>query len=384
MILGSSVSLSQLQINHVRNLQQIKLQELQKVNVFFGPNGSGKTSVLESIHLLGMARSFRGNSVKSLITHTAPSCTVFGMANSATGLKAHGAGIPMGVQRSRNGEAQIKIGGKPVRTVAELAAQLPLQVITAESFGLLTGPPGGRRQYLDWGVFHVEHQFSNLWGRLQRTIKQRNTLLRRGKIDYKEIAVWDRELAELAPIIDNFRLRYFERLNTVFLRIWNSFNSNLPISLTYHKGWDAIGDLQTQLARNFEKDVKLKQTGLGPHRCTLKLGHNNVPVDQCFSRGQLKMAVFALKIAQGQILKEDSGRQSIYLIDDLPSELDANNREICCRLLESISAQVFITAITFSGLESCWTKGSDIRMFHVEHGNISKFQENLPEKIGNE
>jgi DNA replication and repair protein RecF len=379
-MLSFSPTLDNLIINHVRNIKQAQMNDLSNINIILGQNGSGKTSVLEAINLLGLTRSFRTNTIKSVINIDQQDFTVFAKARiDPTDYHA-----PIGVTRNRSGERKIMVDGTQFKLASDLAKLLPIQVINSDTFKLLEGGPKERRQFLDWGVFHVEHQFSNLWGRLQRTIKQRNTLLRRGKIDYKEIAVWDRELAELAPIIDNFRLRYFERLNTVFLRIWNSFNSNLPISLTYHKGWDAIGDLQTQLARNFEKDVKLKQTGLGPHRCTLKLGHNNVPVDQCFSRGQLKMAVFALKIAQGQILKEDSGRQSIYLIDDLPSELDANNREICCRLLESISAQVFITAITFSGLESCWTKGSDIRMFHVEHGNISKFQENLPEKIGNE
>ena len=108
---------------------------MKGVNVFFGCNGSGKTSVLESIHLLGMARSFRGSSVKSLINHDAPSCTVFGAALSEVPAKDAAsavAAMPMGVQRNRSGEAQIKIGGKLVRTVAELAGQLPLQVRRAK------------------------------------------------------------------------------------------------------------------------------------------------------------------------------------------------------------------------------------------------------------
>ena len=114
------MALSQLNIDHVRNLRQVRLQGLKRTNVFYGANGSGKTSILESIHLLGMARSFRGTSVKSLITHGEPHCTVFGQAEQT-----------LGVQRARTGEAQIRVGGQSVRTVAESAEELPLQVITA-------------------------------------------------------------------------------------------------------------------------------------------------------------------------------------------------------------------------------------------------------------
>ncbi len=154
-----SAVLTQLQIHQVRNLHQVKLQDLQRVNVFFGSNGSGKTSILEAIHVLGMARSFRGSSIKSLMTHNATSCTVFGTILPVGSPRSAASALPLGVQRNRTGEAQIKVGGKPVRTLAELAEQLPLQVITADTFGLLTGPPSGRRQYLDWGVFHVEQRF---------------------------------------------------------------------------------------------------------------------------------------------------------------------------------------------------------------------------------
>ena len=80
--------------------------------------------------------------------------------------------------------------------MAELAEQFPLQVITSDSFGLLTGSPGARRRYLDWGVFHVEHQFFGQWQRFQRCIKQRNQLLRRGKVSDQELAVWTRDLAQ--------------------------------------------------------------------------------------------------------------------------------------------------------------------------------------------
>lgn len=110
------MTLQRVHINNVRNLQSVKMEGLDKINVFFGENGSGKTSVLEAIHILGMARSFRGSSIKSLISHQLESCTVHGLtvvANDA-------APIPLGVQRDRTGGSRIKAGGKLARSVAEL------------------------------------------------------------------------------------------------------------------------------------------------------------------------------------------------------------------------------------------------------------------------
>jgi DNA replication and repair protein RecF len=359
----------------VRNLQQIKLQELQKVNVFFGPNGSGKTSVLESIHLLGMARSFRGNSVKSLITHTAPSCTVFGMANSATGLKAHGAGIPMGVQRSRNGEAQIKIGGKPVRTVAELAAQLPLQVITAESFGLLTGPPGGRRQYLDWGVFHVEHRFFGQWQRFQRGIKQRNNLLRRGKITDQELAVWTRDLAQTGEAINAFRKDYFAVLSPRFKEIMVKLAPSLEkLELRFQQGWDRHLSYSDALQQGHAADLEQGYTHCGPQRADMRVMVDGHLAADTLSRGQQKLVVCGLKLAQGQLMaqRSEQGSNCTYLIDDLPSELDREHSLLVCELLASMDAQVFITCIGQEEIRSVWPNTSELTMFHVEHGSVQR------------
>ena len=182
------MSLTQLNIHAVRNLREVKLGGLGRVNVFYGANGSGKTSVLEAVHLLGMARSFRSTSARTLIMHGEESCTVFGAVHSGV---QGGRCCRLGIQRQLTGEASIKIGGSPAQAVSELVEQLPLQVINADSFDLLTGPPRTRRQYLDWGVFHVEHAFLSQWQRFQRCIKQRNNLLRRGKIAVEELASLD-------------------------------------------------------------------------------------------------------------------------------------------------------------------------------------------------
>ena len=120
-----------------------------------------------------------------------------------------------------------------MRAVAELVEQLPLQVITAESFDLLTGSPGARRQYLDWGVFHVEHRFFDQWQRFQRGIKQRNKLLRRGKISDQELVVWTRDLAASGMAITEYREAYFAQLLPRFKEIMTQL---APLGPVYQAG----------------------------------------------------------------------------------------------------------------------------------------------------
>jgi DNA replication and repair protein RecF len=368
------VPLTQLQINHVRNLRQVRLQGLQGVNVFDGCNGSGKTSVLESIHLLGMARSFRGGSIKSLITHEEHSCTVYGttaLPSLAAGPKGPASGLSLGVQRNRVGEAQIKVGGKVVRAVADLAVQLPLQVITADTFGLLTGAPGARRQYLDWGVFHVEQQFFGQWQRFQRSIKQRNNLLRRGKVSEQELAFWTQDLAQTGTAINEYRKAYFRILSPRFKEIMAKLAPSLDaLELRFQQGWDRQQCYSEALQHGLPADLEQGYTHSGPQRADIRVMSGGHLAAETLSRGQQKLVVCGLKLAQGQLMAQHGRGTCTYLIDDLPSELDHLHSQLVCELLASMDAQVFITCIDHKEIRSVWPATGELAMFHVEQGAV--------------
>lgn len=367
------MALTSLQISHVRNLQQVALQNLQGVNVFVGPNGSGKTSILEAIHLLGMARSFRSGSIKSLITHEKESCTVFGTARSrnAGGGQEIGPGLPLGVRRDRAGEALIKVAGKAVRSVAALAEQLPLQVITADSFDLLTGPPGARRRYLDWGVFHVEHRFFDQWKRFQRCIKQRNYLLRRGKVSGQELQAWTRDLAESGGAISQYRKAYFQALGPCFQDIMVQLAPSLgELELRYQQGWDRQLSYAEALQQGEPADLEQGYTHSGPQRADIRVLTGGHLASETLSRGQQKLVVCGLKLAQGQLMAAKGNQQGTYLIDDLPSELDDRHSRLVCELLASMEAQVFITSIDQQEIQSVWPESKALTMFHVEQGAV--------------
>ena len=358
--------LSRLSVTGVRNLHPVTIQPSPRINLIYGDNGSGKTSLLEAIHILGLARSFRSTRLQPVIQHSLEACTVF-----AEVLLENGLSRSMGITRSKQADYQIRIDGQTVRSTAQLADTLPLQLINPDSFRLLEGAPKQRRQYLDWGVFHVEHQFISTWQRLQKSLKQRNSLLRRGRIDPALLTPWDAELIDASERIDAYRRAYISKLKPVFESVLAELLDLDELSLSYFRGWDKDRDLREVLDSQLQRDCQLGHTQAGPQRADLRLRIRGMNAAEVLSRGQQKLVVCALKIAQGHLLKE-RGRQHdcVFLIDDLPSELDGHHRQALCRLLEGLQCQVFITGVEAEQLAESWQEETSLSMFHVEHGHI--------------
>ena len=352
----------------MRNIQSATLPDLSPINIFYGSNGAGKTSVLESIHLLSTARSFRSHKIKPLINSGMESCVSFGEVDVL------GCGYqPVGVQRFRSAStpAVIKVAGKVVKSASALAENLPIQTLNSDSFKLLDGSPAVRRQFLDWGVFHVEHAFHPLWVNTQQCLKQRNSLLRHDRIDDSQLAVWTEEFVALATKLDGYRERYFEQLVPVFNDTLSKLVDIDGLKLTYYRGWDKERALVDVVSANRNREIEQGFTVSGPHRCDLKLRYRTQNAADVLSRGQQKLVVCALRVAQGYLLSQETGRSCVYLVDDLPAELDKTHRAALCKLLEELQCQVFITCVDNRDLNDCWSKDASIKMFHVEQGSIT-------------
>jgi DNA replication and repair protein RecF len=373
--------LTRLDIHNVRNLESIRLVETGRVNVLFGANGSGKTSVLEAIHMLSMARSFRATSARSVIRHGEDQCTVYG----ELGHTASNAVRALGVQRWRSGEASLKVAGKPVKSVASLVTELPVLVINADGFGLLTGSPAERRRFLDWGVFHVEHPFFAAWQRFQRCIRQRNTVLRRDKIDDGELSVWTREITGAGEALSACRRRYFERLVPAFERVVAGLLPDVEtLSLRFRQGWEAGIDYAEALERSARADREQGFTHVGPQRADIGVYSGRHAAAETLSRGQQKLVICAMKLAQGYVLAETTGSGNCtYLVDDLPSELDTSHAARVCEQLDAIGAQAFITCIEAPAVERIWpSSATGPQMFHVEHGKVGRPTDNYESPKG--
>ena len=166
--------LSNLDVLQVRNLESVHITCHPQANIIFGANGSGKTSLLEAIYLLGRGRSFRHRDLRVVINQAATELVV--AARVARG--SDGKRRQLGIKRTSAGQFEARLDGASLQSSAQLVAELPLQLIDAHSCMLLEGGAQQRRQFLDWGVFHVEHGFFSAWQRFKKALLQRNAALK--------------------------------------------------------------------------------------------------------------------------------------------------------------------------------------------------------------
>lgn len=362
-----------------RNLKGVDFQPSAGFNLICGQNGSGKTSLLESIHYLSVGRSFRTHKISPLLQLEEQRFLIVAAIAGYDGR--------IGLSKSRQGSLDLRVFAEAQKNFQRVAELLPLQLINSDSFSLLEGGAKLRRRFLDWMMFHVEHSFISRWRNYRRALSQRNAALktlsrqsRSRQINMAEqdlLLVWEQEIASLGEAIDSDRRKLFELLLPYFREISAYFLPNYELDIEFKPGWDKSESLIDTLSANRGRELQYGMTLFGPHRADFLLKTDRVPASELLSRGQIKLLVCALKLAAGQLIdrlsfeKTQDDNRCIYLIDDLASELDRVNRgKVVARLLES-GAQCFFTAIEAEDLPEV----SEISLkssgkFHVEHGKM--------------
>ncbi len=354
--------LTQLQIKNFRNLETVQLTPVNGVNLILGDNASGKTSLLEAIYYLSHIRSFRTPYVTDLILRQSPYLQLVAKIQTEEEQT-----IPLGIRRSRN-KSEIRVNKQPIKRVSDIAAQFPVLAIHPDSYKLITGSPSQRRQYLDWGVFHVEHGFFQAWQRFKKALMQRNAALK-SKQKFDVCQLWNKEISDTGHYIDQLRQQYFEKLLPYLIDLNKQFFHNDTVSIEYKRGWSAEKRLSDLMEENLQKERMKGYTQYGPHRAEITIKVNGQSAQTCISRGQQKTLVALMRLAQAKQFSEATNKPCVLLYDDLPAELDAAHRKLILSVLAEMNIQLFITAIEENQIDlSHWPVK---KKFHVEHGKIN-------------
>jgi DNA replication and repair protein RecF len=325
--------IDELQIHQLRNIKLLAVNLNPRLNLITGPNGSGKTTFLEALYLLATGSSFRTRETTSLVAHGSTQLTVFARSNNDAMLS---------IQKTIDQPTQIKINGQFCFNTSTLAYLLPCHVFYQDIFQIIDAGPSVRRSMLDWGLFHVKPSYLTTLKQYKQVLAQRNALLRQ-KSKYDLVIPWDLQLVALAEQLDLDRTAFFVQWKDLFNTVLESLLS-VPCSISYYKGWDkretgkTLGEF---LSQQFESDKMRQYTQSGAHQADLILNTEEGKVKSILSRGQQKLIVIALKLAQAQLLQ----KHCLYLFDDLAAELDLEYLRQVLSLLKGIPGQFIITSV---------------------------------------
>lgn len=344
----------------VRNLADFVIEPASGINLISGDNGAGKTSLLEAIFFLSRGRSFRTNRLDRVRTRGSQILRVYGTVQSSIGSP-----ISMGLAKIGR-DTVARIGGGPASRLSELTRRLPVLAIGAESHRLLEDGPELRRRHIDWGVFHMEHPGLPAWRDYETAIKQRNAAIRARRTE-REIRLWDDALITNAIRVTQARMDTLALTTPTFNELVKRILGDDSLTLAYRPGWHGE-DYRDALDDCFRDDVTRGFTQSGPHRAEISVRRGEHSARETLSRGQQKLVVTALLLAQALTVAQRTGRAPVLLYDDLPAELDGAKREALISEIRTFPGQAFVTAIERELITNALTDAP--RMFHVEQGKI--------------
>lgn len=350
-----------LELNNIRIIEEASLQSDASFVYLHGENGSGKTSVLEAVNLLATGQSFRSTQQRNLIRYEQPLLRVRAQLFDAGGDEQQ-----LGIEKHRDGTTHVRCNRQTVKRFADVASLIPLRSVTPDSHAMVSGGPVLRRRYMDWGVFHVEQGVRFPWREYNRLLAQRNGLLKT-QADSRQLRAIDQLFAELGEAMASAREQYVQRIDALLPEILDSLDSNVQLRIAHTRGWGREQSFAEALTSRLDQCQRFKATSVGPHRADLNLLANGKPAREVLSRGQQKVVLYALTLAQVTDFHRARQRHMLMLCDDLQSELDAVRTDRLVQLLLSQGHQLFVTGT--SALAGIGDHSQ--AMFHVKHGVIT-------------
>lgn len=310
-------TVASLRIQNVRSHDDYAVTFDKDVTVITGPNGSGKTTILEALYIALQGTSFRGADGDILRTDS-PWWRID--IEDENGMQRSITFDPERITRRK----QFTIDQV---TSARLAPKHkhPIILFEPEDLRLLNGSPARRRQFIDRFISQLNPLYASALRKYERALRQRNTLLKRHVFSRDELFAWDVALAEHGAYIIEQRIAFIEQLNSGLTDAYNEI-AHTHDDATMHYSHTFVGDVKqkiiNELHAHLERDRVIGATSVGPHRHDVIFLLNQKPALSVASRGETRTVILALKFLEVSIVEQLSGVRPVILLDDVFSELD--------------------------------------------------------------
>ena len=358
-----------------KNYEEVEARFSTSANALVGPNGSGKTNLLDAVHYLCLGKSYFNPLDRQLIRHDTDFLRVEAEFTGISG-EEHSMSISLGEKRRK----KIEWDDVALKKLSEHIGRIPVCVIAPDDTALIDGSSSERRKLLDYTISQLDREYLESLGEYNRILKQRNALLRSsqesGRLSPDLLAVYDEKMASPSTYIHEQRRKFVEGITGDFLNFYEKIaGKNEAMGLDYRSGMKDM-DWQSLMKENFEKDRILGRTTSGLHRDDLIFSIDGHPLSRFGSQGQKKSYLVAMKIAQYDLLRSEKGEPPIFLLDDIFDKLDQGRISRLFELLEVEGlGQVFLTDTDEErAADLLKSAGFEFRTFKITNGTCLEQQ----------
>ena len=382
-----------LQLNHFRNYSEQYVEFSDGINVFIGENAQGKTNALEAISILALGKSHRTHKDAEFIQWGQETASITGQ------VWVQNRNQKLRMQFLKNGK-KAQVNGIHVTKMSDFVGKFQVVLFAPEDLLLVKGSPGLRRRFIDMELGQTKPTYLYHLGKYSRIVQQRNTLLKQNPQDASFLEVFDEQLIDHAVPLLLERFRFILEMKQLAKGVYNSiatgkedfevqYASSIPslqaedterlaaeFSNSLHQQVlrdelfaKVANHVRSALEQKRRSDLHLGYTSIGPHRDDLTFYLNGQPVQAFASQGQQRTIALALRLAEIDFIKQETGEYPVLLLDDVLSELDDKRQT---NLLLSMSQKVQ-TVLTTTSLYHLFDQlGEGTRLFYVQSGIIQK------------
>lgn len=352
-----------IELKNFRNYEDLNLQFDKGTNILYGDNAQGKTNILEAAYLSGTTKSHKGSKDKEMIR--------FGEEEShiRTVVVKNEKEYQIDMHLRSRGAKGVAVNKIPIKRASELFGILNIVFFSPEDLNIVKNGPAERRRFIDSELCQIDKLYLSDLTKYNKILNQRNALLK--EINFHPSAadtlpVWDEQLIEYGRRIIKSRKQFIEELNEIIHDIHYKISGGKEnLILKYEPNIDDIF-FEDELSKARNRDLKLCQTTVGPHRDDMLFSNNGVDIRRFGSQGQQRTAALSLKLSEIDLVKRVINNTPVLLLDDVLSELDSSRQNYLLNSINDIQ-----TIITCTGVEEFVKNRFEInQIFQVIDGKV--------------
>lgn len=352
-----------LELADFRNYDSLHIDFSKGTNILYGDNAQGKTNILEAIYLSATTKSHKGSKDKDIVNFDKEE------AHIRTYLEKDSMEIRVDMHLRKNKTKGIAIDGQKIKKAAELLGLLNVVFFSPEDLSIIKNGPVERRRFVDMELCQLDQFYLYNLNHYNKIVNQRNKLLKDMYFNpslRETLNIWDSQLVSFGSKIIERRKLFVEQLNDIIYDIHNKLSGGKEELKVKYEPDVEIADYEQNLLMCQDKDVKLKQTTVGPHRDDFCFMVKDVDIRKFGSQGQQRTAALSLKLSEIELVKKIANENPVLLLDDVLSELDSHRQNYLLSTIGDIQ-----TIITCTGLDEFVNNRFEIdKVFQIENGKI--------------